>query len=258
MLRMNLRHELLRIAPDTLEKLITTGCERQYEAGAVLPGMEQGFNGIRLIVSGSIAVLAGIGEEFAQVYEYGAGEALGVRAMLLPNSKPEVVWRATADASVIELERDAVQALLDRDGGELRVLFERAAHLRDLEILLAIHPLFRTLPQQERNRLFEVAQPKSVAPGDKLIQRGKMNDALYLITHGSLDIVKDGKTVATRQTGDVLGEVSALGFAPTADAVASGWTEVLAFGREQIMKTCENYPEFAAAIGSIGLTGIMG
>jgi len=255
---MNLRHELLNIAPATLETLVSTGREKEYAASAGLPGLNQGFNGIRLIVAGSIAVLANIDGGLEQVYEYGAGEALGVRAMLLPDNKPEVVWRAVSDATVIELDRDAVQNVLDRDSGELRALFERAAHLRDLEILLAVHLLFRTLPQEERNRLFELSQPKSVAPGEKLIQKGKMNESLYLITHGSLDIVKDGEVVANRHTGDVLGEVSALGFAPTADAVASGWTEVLAFSREQVMKTCENYPKFAAAIGSIGLTGIMG
>ncbi|HXH71589.1 MAG TPA: cyclic nucleotide-binding domain-containing protein [Mariprofundaceae bacterium] len=255
---MNLRHELLTIAPATFEALISKGTEKRYEAGARLPGLEQGFDGIRLIEAGSIAVLAEVEKKQVPVYEYEAGEALGVRAMLLPDNKPAIVWQAVSDATVIELDHDTVREILDHDDGQLRALFERAAHLRDLEILLAVHPLFHTLPQKERNRLFELSQPKSIAPGERLIERGKINDSLYLITHGSLDIVKNGQVVASKQTGDVLGEISALGFAPTADAVASGWTEVLAFNREHIMKSCEDYPEFAGAIGSIGLTGIMG
>lgn len=255
---MNLSHELLTIAPDTFEALISKGQEKRYEANARLPGSEQGFDGIRLIESGTIAVLAEVEKKLVPVYEYGAGEALGIRAMLLPSSKPTIIWQAVSPAIVIELDRGTVQGILDRDSGQLRALFERAAHLRDLEILLAVHPLFHTLPQQERNRLFELSQPKSIAPGERLIERGKVNDSLYLITHGELEIVKNGEVVASKQTGDVLGEVSALGFAPTADAVANGWTEVLAFSREHIMKSCEDYPEFAGAIGSIGLTGIMG
>jgi len=254
---MNLRQELLALAPATFESLILEGVEKKYAVGSELPGATAGFDGIRLIEAGTIAVLANVEEQLVPVFEYGPGEALGIRSLLLPQSDPSISWRAVSDCTVIELNRESILHILDGNGGELRSLFERAAHLRDLEILLAVHPLFHILPQNERNRLFELAQPKSVAPGEKLIERGKMNMALYLISHGSLDIVKDGKSLASKQTGDVIGEISALGFAPTADAVASGWTEVLAFSRDEILRTCENYPEFAAAIGSAGL-GLMG
>jgi len=254
---MNLRQELQTLSPAAFEAILSEGIVKQYAAGSSLPAADAGFDGIRLIEAGTIALLAHVEGKLLPVYEYGPGEALGIRTLLLPESTPPITWRAVSDCTVIELERNFTRHILDSDSGELRSLFERAAHLRDLEILLAVHPLFHILPQNERNRLFELAQPKSVAPGEKLIERGKMNMALYLISHGSLDIVKDGKSLASKKTGDVIGEISALGFAPTADAVSSGWTEVLAFSRDDILQACESYPDFAAAIGSAGL-GLMG
>lgn len=232
------------------------GAEKAYADGAFLPGPDEGFEGIRLILEGRVQVLALKGKEPIPVYHYGAGEALGIRAFLRPESQPRLAWRAAGDCVVFEIAAPQVRELLQHEScGELRELLELEAHLRDLDIMLAIHPLFQTLDESERRKLFQDAEPIALTPGQLLITKGKANEALYFICHGGVDIIKDGACIAHRGAGEIIGEVSALGFAPTADVKSTGWSDMLAFSRQALLEACQHNRAFAAKLSSFGLAG---
>ncbi len=234
-------------------RLFEAGREAHYAAGETLPGRDEGFLGIRLIGDGEITVLARTDDDETPVWHYGAGHALGLRDFLRPESLPRIGWRAKTDCLVFEIDAGSLREALNADDGELRNALEEAAHLRDLEIIMAVHPLFRKLNETERHALFESATPKAIPAGELLIRAGQPNAELYLVTSGNLDIERDGIVIAQREKGELIGEISALGFAPTADVRAREWTEVLAFDREQILDLCERNTAFADHLAREGL-----
>ncbi len=255
---MNIRDELAGLPNSLGPRLFALGREAEYPAGARPPNRDEGFEGIRLIGSGEVEVLARTDEGEVPVYHFGAGEALGVRDFLRPESEPRLEWRVLQDALLLEIPGTALRALLkEPDAAPLRNLLEHAAHQRDLEILMAIHPVFRRLDQEDRHRLFAAAEPRLLSDGEVLIEAGKANEGLYLVVEGELSVLRNGEPVGRRGAGEIIGEVSTLGFAPTADARARGWTEVLVFDRRQVLDLCDRNPEFAAELAHQGLSGIM-
>ncbi|HKI62749.1 MAG TPA: cyclic nucleotide-binding domain-containing protein [Mariprofundaceae bacterium] len=251
---MTFLNQLQNLPEATQQLFFETGSEKSYAAGAWLPGADAGFKGIRLIQEGKVNVFASVDGDHIPVYCYGPGEALGIRSFLRPENIPPVKWQAASDCVVYELDaKDARVLLSDHpDAGPIREIFELSAHLRDLDILLAVHPLFQTLPEEARRELFLDAEPIALTPKQMLIEKGKSNESLFFICHGGVDIVKDGKIIAHRQAGEIIGEVSSLGFAPTADVRSSGWTHVLAFSRESILAACEKNKAFSAKLSSFG------
>ncbi len=254
---MSFLEQLQQLPTESQERFFRGGGEKIYNSGAWLPGAEDGFRGIRLIRQGEVQVFAQVDGRDIPVYRYGKGEALGIRSFLFPENRPKLRWQAVSPCTVFELDDKAASSLLsdEQTAAPIREIFELAAHLRDLDIMLAIHPLFRTLPEEVRCRLFRHAEPIALTPGQTLIRKGRANEALYFISHGGVDIVRDDRVIAHRSAGDIIGEVSALGFAPTADVRATGWTDVLAFTRDDILETCRHHPAFSAKLSSFGLGG---
>ncbi|MDX8402447.1 MAG: cyclic nucleotide-binding domain-containing protein [Mariprofundaceae bacterium] len=238
-----------------IDRLYHAGHEARYAADEPLPDREAGFAGIRLIGDGEVTVLAQCDDDEIPVWHYGAGNALGIRDFLRPESEPRVRWRARTDCLVHEIAAGPLRALMREDeSGALRQLFEEAAHLRDLEIRMAVHPLFRLLDASERHVLFETATVRALPDGEMLVRAGQPNPALYLIVSGTLAIERNGTTIGARGAGELVGEVSALGFAPTADVRAEGWVELLAFERERILDLCEENSAFAERLAREGLS----
>jgi len=252
--------EQLQSLPEASQQLFfNAGKENSYATGAWLPGSEDGFNGIRLIQDGQVNVFAKAKGENIRVSVYSPGELLGVRCFLRPENLPPVTWQAASDTVVYELEANDVRVLLsdNPDARPIREIFEMAAHLRDLDILLAVHPLFQTLPEEARHDLLDNSEPIALTPGQMLIKRGHDNNLLYFICHGGVDIIKDDKVIAHRSAGEIIGEVSALGFAPTADVKSTGWSDVLSFTRQDILATCQKNKAFSAKLASFGLSGFL-
>ncbi len=254
---MSFLEQLQHLPADSQNYFFRGGCEHSYKQDEWLPGPEEGFHGIRLIQEGSVHVFACVDEKHIPVYCYSAGEALGIRSFLRPENQPRLKWQAAEDCVLFELDAAEARALLSEDkaAGPIREICEFAAHLRDLDIMLAIHPLFQTLPEDSRRTLFRDAEPIALTPGQMLIEKGQANDTLYFICHGGVDISKEGEVIAHRAAGEIIGEVSTLGFAPTADVQSTGWTDVLAFSRQAILETCQQNQSFSAKLSSFGLSG---
>jgi CRP-like cAMP-binding protein len=115
------------------------------------------------------------------------------------------------------------------------------------------HPLFRYFTDEERQRIEDIAELKTIAQGGYLIRASEIDSRLFAIEDGHLDIVawRDGAevVVATVGTGDVLGEVSFIDDSPRTvsvragegDAVVRAWdkktlSEALAFEPQLLAK----------------------
>jgi len=254
---MSFLEQLQQLPSESLDHFFREGKEASYTAGSWLPGAAEGFAGIRLIQEGSVHVFASVDGETLPVSCYDSGEALGIRSFLRPENQPALRWQAAEDCVVYELNADETRHLLSNApaAGPIREIFELSAHLRNLDILMAIHPLFQTLPEKARHKLFREANPIALTPGQMLIQKDQGNESLYFIYNGGVDIINDNQVVAHRSAGEIIGEVSTLGFAPTADVRSTGWTDVLAFDRQSILAACEGNQAFSAKLSSFGFGG---
>jgi signal transduction histidine kinase len=114
-------------------------------------------------------------------------------------------------------------------------------------------PFFAELTAEEATELWEASQRVTLAPGEVIIREGDPGDSLYIILSGELEVTKrDGDreiTLAKRQPGEFLGEMSLLEQAPrTASVRAVQRSEMLAVGPDAFRRLIERRPGTATTI----------
>lgn len=116
------------------------------------------------------------------------------------------------------------------------------------------HALFHTLPEEERESLAEKCKIRELEPGETLIRQGEFNHYLYLIAKGKVDVISDGKKVASMGEGDVVGEISVIGLSlPTADVVATDKLLAFAFPVDDVNEVARKNDAFAQQLHEIGM-----
>jgi signal transduction histidine kinase/predicted CoA-binding protein len=111
-------------------------------------------------------------------------------------------------------------------------------------------PLFANLPDDDLDRLCSVVIEESIPADEILFTEGEIGEKAYVIMAGEIDILKDsgGQTVllATRQAGEVIGEMSLLDQTPR---FASGRTrtesKLLSISHENLEHLLDTSPSAA-------------
>jgi len=214
------------------ELLEGAGRVRAYRAGEWLAGEPRV---IRRILSGRITVHARWADREEAIGDYGEGNWLGIRSALHPDTPPALHWRAQTDAECLEFAWSDIRQRMQEP--RVRAALEHLARVRLFAAIMAGHPLFACLDRATRKRLFNNAGQRMLAPGQTLVCQGGEQSPLYLIVAGDVRIVRNGRTVARRGSGDVVGELSCFGVrnAPVADVIADTLTEVIEFRNEDVM-----------------------
>ena len=130
---------------------------------------------------------------------------------------------------------------------------ERAVPAGQRGALIRQVPLFADLTDAEADDLWASAAEIEAAPGEVIIAEGAPGDSLYLILAGALEVTKrDGDrviTLATRQPGEFLGEMSLLEQAPRSASVrAVAASRLLAVGPEAFRRLLARRPEAATTL----------
>ena len=108
---------------------------------------------------------------------------------------------------------------------------------------LARVPLFARCSKRELKRLAAEAHVEQIEPGEVLVGQGAPSRALYVVLAGSATIPRDGATVDSVGTGDVVGELGLLTDAPrNADVVATSALEVLSLDRDGLRRALDEVP----------------
>jgi len=111
--------------------------------------------------------------------------------------------------------------------------------------LIAKHRLFTSIPEENRQEFADACRCLKFNRGQKLITKGEANRNLFFIAKGHVQVVDDGKVLASLKQSDVVGEVSATGLSlPVADVIAEDEVMVFALSLEQINDAVERFPEF--------------
>jgi HEAT repeat protein len=182
------------------------------------------------------------------------GEPAIVRPLLALLEPPKVVER---DPQILEqLQSDDDQwisacAKFASDAMEGVTLTRTQATVPLVErvVFLRKAPLFAGLPPQDLQPIAEVAEEHVFAEGDLIAEEGELGDTTYIIVDGAVDVVSDGRTLAVRGGGDVIGEMSVISSRPrVASLRAKSDVRVLEIRKPAFESILRERPDTALAV----------
>ena len=123
----------------------------------------------------------------------------------------------------------------------------------DRVLFLRKVPLFAELPPPDLQPIAAIAEEHAFTDGDTIVQQGDVGDAMHIIVDGDVSVIVDdghgARTVATRSTGDVVGEMALITNEPRiASLIAGDRVRVLSIGRPQFESILRERPETALAV----------
>ena len=102
-------------------------------------------------------------------------------------------------------------------------------------------PIFSHLSPEEAKRLAAFATETSVAEGQILMKQGDYSTELIAIEEGTADVIRDGKTIASLEEGDLIGEMGLLERQPrNADVVATSPMRVVKLTHWEIRRMSQD------------------
>lgn len=146
--------------------------------------------------------------------------------------------------AVLSFCGDDVELSAERAPGAMAPLVRRIAFLKAV-------PLFAGMPGSDLLPIAEACQQIDFAPGSTIFSQGDHGDALYVVTHGRVHIVRDATVLNTLGPTECFGEIAVLDQAPrTAGAVCAG--EPVGC----LVLTAERFRRIVRDHGDIGLSVI--
>jgi CRP/FNR family cyclic AMP-dependent transcriptional regulator len=104
--------------------------------------------------------------------------------------------------------------------------------------------LFAEIPDDKLERYAEMADETSIEEGEELARAGTWPYQLFAIEEGSVEIRRDGDTVATLQAGDVVGETGVVKRGlRNADVVATSPVKAIFFTQDQVKRMRKDLPD---------------
>jgi CRP-like cAMP-binding protein/Ca2+/Na+ antiporter len=117
---------------------------------------------------------------------------------------------------------------------------------------LAEIPLLRALPPEEIQELVDCVEQLEIPAGRRLITKGEVGDALYLIEQGVARIEREGRDVIKVGGGTVVGEAALLtGEKRNATVTAESALTVWRIGREAFTGLVEKSPNLKQALHAL-------
>lgn len=107
-------------------------------------------------------------------------------------------------------------------------------------------PLFEHCTPEELSAIASTALQSAYEPGQIIVTQGTPGQAFYLITSGSAEVSRDGRSLATLHPGEFFGEMSLLDSAPRSATIkAASATECLMISSWDFKRLLEEHPSIA-------------
>ncbi len=186
-----------------------------------------------------------------------------LRARLGRNESAAEAYRDLADRYArggFLMQAIAVYKILERIDPRSEEVGERLAELyaqRGIrpgrpggpERTLPAIPLLSDLEPDAFRRVLERMQPRTLAIGEVLFRKGDPGDSIFVITSGTVRVVRDGVDLAELGEGAFFGEAAFFSGEPrNADVVAVTPAELLEIRRSDMEALMERYPGVAQAL----------
>ena len=160
-------------------------------------------------------------------------------ASVEPSFRPASIFNGGATAAVAGQVPSASQSLPKYDGrsAEARVPFLQSV------------TVFKPLKESQILEIAKVAEELSISDGGYVMRFGEMGREVFIVTEGSILIVRDGRMLAEFGPGEVIGELSMLDEQPrSADAIAKGSAKVLRLEAEKLRSLFDHQGDLAKGI----------
>ncbi len=119
-------------------------------------------------------------------------------------------------------------------------------------VLLSRVPLFAPLPASTLEHLARSLAPLHVAAGTEVFRQGEPGDRFYIVRDGDVEVVADGRVLATLGPGGYFGEIALLRpVSRTATARARQKTDLLALDRDEFIGAVTGHPASAEAADAV-------
>jgi HEAT repeat protein len=116
-------------------------------------------------------------------------------------------------------------------------------------VFLRRAPLFAALPPQDLQPIAAVAEEHLFAEGDLIAEEGEPGETTYVIVEGEVDVVANGRTLAVRSSGEVIGEMSVISSRPrVASLLAKSDVRVLEIHKPAFEAILRERPDTALAL----------
>jgi hypothetical protein len=113
-------------------------------------------------------------------------------------------------------------------------------------------PLFAPLATLALERVARDMVPVAAPAGTAVVRQGEEGDRFYVIHTGKVEVVRDGRILATMGTGGFFGEIALLKDVPrTATVTAVRDTALFALGREDFLRALTGHPESLNAADAV-------
>ena len=114
---------------------------------------------------------------------------------------------------------------------------------------IATIPVFAGLNSAQQDSVANACQELDVDAGTKLTEEGDFGYAMFAVTSGSADVLKDGKVIRSLGPGDVLGEIAVLsGGRRTATVVATTPMRLVMLFNRELWRLERELPDVAIAL----------
>jgi CRP-like cAMP-binding protein len=111
---------------------------------------------------------------------------------------------------------------------------------------LARVPLFAGLSKKDLKKVSSLATRLDLPVGKELTHQGATGNEFLVVLDGEVDVVIDGKVVASRGPGDYFGEIALLDDRPrVATVVAKTPVSIEVIGRREFKALVDDQPEIA-------------
>jgi CPA1 family monovalent cation:H+ antiporter len=113
--------------------------------------------------------------------------------------------------------------------------------------------LLQDLSEQTLDRLAAQAKPVTFLQDDLIIEEGERGDALYIISHGAVQVFMDNQYITELRDGDFFGEMALLGdHVRRATVKAKLPTRLLRLARRDVLRLAESEPELKNRLAEEG------
>lgn len=151
------------------------------------------------------------------------------------------------------LVRDAAKHALTHLGGSVRMKTLKTLSTLDRVLLLREVPMFSGLSPEDLERIAEIAEEQLFLDKALLCREGEPGHALFIIASGTVDVLKKSgdseKVLASRTTGDFVGEMAILEVAPrSATLKARGGVRTLVIDGEAFKAILYDRPQVAVSV----------
>ena len=245
---------LSELDSDLVRYLIEVGSIAHCTEGRALFMEGESGSSLYLILSGSVYVEREDVEtgEIRRLATLRPGAFFGEMALLTDAPRSATV-RAASDSMLLEVSRDDVRKLIEREQRVLTLLM-RFFRARLVGTLMATSALFKPFSPEARRRLVTRFKLREVPADYIVLKKGDRSDGLYVVLVGELAAIvpEETKILGYLGPGDMFGEMSLIEKKP---AMATIRTEsrswVLRLPAQDFAELSEQHPEMLERIRDV-------